>query len=107
MQIDKNSKSQKYPIQFQRQIGFDKATKKPIVKNEIIQTSKELLIRMGSHGIYENPRRVRISHISNGLISEKDYSQLMLNFKHKLPTTKSSTQVKFSELQNFLSGRIS
>ena len=105
--MDQNSKSQKYPIQFQKQIGFDKANKKPIVKNETVHTSKELLIRLGTHGIYENPRRVRISHISNSLLTEKDFSQLMLNFKHKLPTTKSKVKEKQVQIQKLLSGKVS
>jgi hypothetical protein len=79
---------QKYPIAFQRKVGYDKATQKNIVKNETVSTSKELLVRMGNHGLHEKARRVKISHISNSPISEKEFLQLKLNFNHQLPIKK-------------------
>jgi hypothetical protein len=71
---DVSQGTQKYDVQFQKNAGVDKASGKRVVKNEIIQTQKEFIAKMGNFGIYEKPRKVRISHISNSAPTAAEFT---------------------------------
>ena len=61
---------------------------------------------MGNFGIYEKPRKVRISHISNSAPTTAEFDQLLSNFKSTLPSKISLTK-KHNFIQNLLSGKLS
>lgn len=71
-----------------------------------MQTQKELIVRMGTFGIYQKPRKVRISHISNGKPSVPEFDQMNLNFKMAIPS-KPDIVKKQQFIQNLLKGSLS
>lgn len=78
--ICENPSKKSYVITYQKQVGYDKVNKRPLVKNQSIQSTKMLVIQLGSTGIFQKPRRVQISHVSNGPPSEKEFHEMFANF---------------------------
>lgn len=77
-----------------------------MISNEQVNTTKELTVMLGNHGLFEKPRRVRISHISNGLPNEIEFQELKLNFnKGKFPLQKADIDRKSNLIANFIAGK--
>lgn len=70
-----------YMVSYQKFIRTDPSTKKPVMKNIQVKSTKMLIIQLGNSGIFTKPRRVQISHVSNGPPTEKEFQELVANFK--------------------------
>lgn len=59
-----------YVVMFQKSLGVDKEKGMPIMKNVQINCLIELVVKLGTQGIYAKPRKVSVAHVSNGMLTE-------------------------------------
>ena len=77
------------------------------MKNIQLKSTKLLIISLGTSGIFTKPRKVQISHVSNGPPTEKEFQELLTNFKSKLPYGLPDIQRKNAFMSRFLNGNLS
>lgn len=69
-----------YVVTYQEVIKFDKEKQLPVVRNCKADCEIELVVKLGDIGIFSQPRRVRVSHVSNQVPSLDEIRKFKLNF---------------------------
>lgn len=96
-----------YMVTYQKHIGIDKATKKPIVKEVQEKCNFEILYKLGDNGIFLKSKKTRICNISNGLITENELSEFRNNFESRsFPFTREEVMRKARFISDFINGKL-
>jgi hypothetical protein len=98
---------QPYVVTYQKDLGMDRQKQKRVVENVQANCKFDLLVVLGNTGSFVKPRRVKVSHVSNGLISDSEYVSFRKNFHDlKLPLSTEIIARKERLIKQIVSGNL-